>query len=221
MGYAGSCGFRYSPIFLGRNFMQQLLGYVRVSTREQNLDRQLAAMKRMGIKPKNIYMDKLSGKDFSRPQYQKLMGRIDSETILCIHSIDRLGRNYQEVLEQWRQITKVKGADIVVLDMPLLDTRKGRDLLGTFVSDVVLQVLSFVAENERRNLRQRQAEGIAEARKRGVRFGRPCKPLPSGFSQAYQAWKQGRLSLNQAARQIHMPVSTFYNKCQQRKKRER
>lgn len=158
--------------------MQQILGYVRVSTREQNLGRQLAAMRKMGIEPRNIYMDKISGKDFARPQYQKLMQRIDEETILCIHSIDRLGRNYREVLEQWRRITKVKGADIVVFDMPLLDTRRGKDLLGTFVSDLILQVLSFVAENERCNIRRRQAEGIAEAHRRGVRFGRPQKPLP-------------------------------------------
>lgn len=163
--------------------MQQILGYVRVSTREQNLGRQLAAMRKMGIEPQNIYMDKISGKDFVRPQYQKLMQRIDDETILCIHSIDRLGRNYREVLEQWQKITKVKGADIVVFDMPLLDTRRGKDLLGTFVSDLILQVLSFVAENERHNIRQRQAEGIAEAHRRGVRFGRPQKPLPQGFAR--------------------------------------
>lgn len=201
--------------------MQQILGYVRVSTREQNLGRQLAAMRKMGIEPQNIYMDKISGKDFVRPQYQKLMQRIDDETILCIHSIDRLGRNYREVLEQWQKITKVKGADIVVFDMPLLDTRRGKDLLGTFVSDLILQVLSFVAENERCNIRQRQAEGIAEAHRRGVRFGRPQKPLPQGFARVYQAWRRGELSMNQAARKINMPVSTFYNKCQQQKEREK
>ena len=203
-------GCVHSPIILlGRIIMQQILGYVRVSTREQNLGRQLAAMRKMGIEPQNIYMDKISGKDFVRPQYQKLMQRIDDETILCIHSIDRLGRNYREVLEQWQKITKVKGADIVVFDMPLLDTRRGKDLLGTFVSDLILQVLSFVAENERTNIRQRQAEGIAAAKAKGIRFGRPPKPLPDNFHSCYQRWKQGDITGTAAAKECGMPLSTF------------
>lgn len=141
---------------------------------------------------KNIYMDKQSGKDFDRPQYKRLLRKMKKDDLLYIKSIDRLGRNYAEILEQWRILTKEKGIDIVVLDMPLLDTRRGKDLMGTFLSDIVLQVLSFVAENERSNIRQRQAEGIAAAKARGVRFGRPPKPLPAGFHSAYQRWKAGR-----------------------------
>ena len=160
---------------------------------------------------KNIYMDKQSGKDFDRPQYKRLLRKMKKDDLLCIKSIDRLGRNYAEILEQWRILTKEKGIDIVVLDMPLLDTRRGKDLMGTFLSDIVLQVLSFVAENERSNIRQRQAEGIAAAKARGVRFGRPPKPLPAGFHSAYQRWKAGKITGTAAAKELrdaafHIPL---------------
>ena len=153
--------------------MGNLYGYIRVSTREQNEDRQILALKDLSIPEKNLFIDKQSGKDFERPQYRKMVRKLKKDDLLYIKSIDRLGRNYFEILEQWRILTKEKGIDIVVLDMPLLDTRRGKDLMGTFLSDIVLQVLSFVAENERTNIRQRQAEGIAAAKARGVRFGRP------------------------------------------------
>ena len=161
-------------------------GYVRVSTKDQNENRQLEAMKQLEILKKNIYVEKISGKDFDRPIYQKLVKKLRPDDLLYIKSIDRLGRNYEEILEQWRILTKEKKVDIVVLDMPLLDTRRGKDLIGTFLSDIVLQVLSFVAENERSNIKQRQAEGIAIAKARGVRFGHPPKPLPSNFYKIYQ-----------------------------------
>lgn len=153
--------------------MGTLYGYIRVSTREQNEDRQLLALKELAIPEKNLFVDKQSGKDFERPQYRKMVRKLKKDDLLYIKSIDRLGRNYSEILDQWRILTKDKGVDIVVMDMPLLDTRRGKDLMGTFLSDIVLQVLSFVAENERMNIRQRQAEGIAAAKARGVRFGRP------------------------------------------------
>ncbi len=166
-----------------------LYGYIRVSTREQNEDRQLLALKELAIPEKNLFVDKQSGKDFERPQYRKMVRKLKKDDLLYIKSIDRLGRNYSEILDQWRIQTKDKGVDIVVMDMPLLDTRRGKDLMGTFLSDIVLQVLSFVAENERMNIRQRQAEGIAAAKARGVRFGRPPKPLPENFHGLYQQWK--------------------------------
>ena len=156
-------------------------GYIRVSTREQNEARQKLALRAFGIPEQNIYLDKQSGKDFDRPQYQALLRRIKKDDVLYVKSIDRLGRNYDEILAQWRYLTKDREVDIVVLDMPLLDTRRGKDLMGTFLSDIVLQVLSFVAENERSNIRQRQAEGIAAAKARGIRLGRPPKPLPKSF----------------------------------------
>ena len=166
--------------------MGNIYGYIRVSTREQNEDRQLIAMREMGVPLPHIYMDKQSGKDFERPNYKKLLRKLKKDDLLYIKSIDRLGRNYEEIQNQWRLLTKEKGVDICVIDMPLLDTRRGKDLLGTFLSDIVLQVLSFVAENERTNIRQRQAEGIAAAKAKGVRFGRVPKPLPDGFHSAYQ-----------------------------------
>ena len=162
----------------GNKIEQKIYGYIRVSTREQNEDRQVIALREVGVPERNVYIDKQSGKDFERPQYKKLLRKMKKDDLLYIKSIDRLGRNYAEILEQWRFLTKEKGIDIVVLDMPLLDTRRGKDLLGTFLSDIVLQVLSFVAENERTNIRQRQAEGIAAAKAKGIRFGRPPKPLP-------------------------------------------
>ena len=187
-------------------------GYVRVSTAEQNEDRQLIALREMGVPEKNIFMDKLSGKDFRRPAYRRLVKRMKKDDLLYVKSIDRLGRNYGEILEQWRRLTKEKGVDIVVLDMPLLDTRRGKDLMGTFLSDIVLQVLSFVAENERANIRQRQAEGIAAARARGVKFGRPPLPLPENFYAVHKAWREKKLSLPQAAAACQMPEGTFYAK---------
>ena len=158
---------------------------------------------------KNIFIDKQSGKDFERPRYKKLIKRLKKDDLLYIKSIDRLGRNYNEIQEQWRILTKEKAVDIVVLDMPLLDTRRGKDLMGTFLSDIVLQVLSFVAENERVNIRQRQAEGIAAAKARGVRFGRLPKPLPPNFHAVYQRWKHGEITGTAAAKECEMPLSTF------------
>lgn len=184
-------------------------GYIRVSTREQNEDRQRIALRRAGVPDKNIYMGKQSGKDFDRPRYKVMVRRLRRDDLLYIKSIDRLGRDYEEVLEQWRYLTKEKNVDIVVLDMPLLDTRRGKDLMGTFLSDIVLQVLSFVAENERLNIRQRQAEGIAAAKSRGVRFGRPPAPLPENFHGAYQRWRAGKITGTAAAKECRMPLSTF------------
>lgn len=188
---------------------ETVYGYIRVSTKEQNEDRQRIALREVGVSEKNVYMDKQSGKDFNRPQYKRLLRKLKKDDLLFIKSIDRLGRNYEEILQQWRYLTKEKGIDIVVLDMPLLDTRRGKDLMGTFLSDIVLQVLSFVAENERTNIRQRQAEGIAAAKARGVRFGRPPKPLPEGFHNSYQRWKQGEVTGTTAAKECGMPLSTF------------
>ena len=189
--------------------MGKCYGYVRVSTREQNEDRQLIALQALSIPKKNIYMDKQSGKDFKRPQYNRLVRRLRQNDLLYIKSIDRLGRNYSEILEQWRILTREKKVDIVVLDMPILDTRRGKDLMGTFLSDIVLQVLSFVAENEHSDIRRRQAEGIAAAKARGVRFGRPPKPLPENFCSAYQQWKNGTMTGTAAAQECGMSLSTF------------
>lgn len=192
--------------------MGNTYGYVRVSTREQNEDRQIIALKELGIEGRNIFIDKQSGKDFERPKYRQLLKRLRADDLLCVKSIDRLGRNYEEILEQWRVLTKKKRVDIMVLDMPLLDTRRGKDLMGTFLSDIVLQVLSFVAENERKNIRQRQREGIEAARLRGVRFGRPQKPLPENFMQICCQWFQKEITGEEAAKRCEMPLSTFYRK---------
>jgi DNA invertase Pin-like site-specific DNA recombinase len=189
-----------------------IFGYVRVSTKEQNEDRQLIALHEVDVPKKNIYVDKQSGKDFNRPQYKRLLKKLRPGDLLYIKSIDRLGRNYEEIQNQWRVITKEKGCDIVVLDMPLLDTRRGKDLLGTFISDLVLQLLSFVAENERTNIKQRQAEGIAAAKARGVKFGRPPLPLPDNFYEVHRAWREKKLTVKEAAEATGMPVSTFYGK---------
>ena len=185
--------------------------YVRVSSTEQNEDRQLIALAKLAVPERNIYVDKQSGKDFERPQYRKLVKKLCPGDLLYLKSIDRLGRNYKEVQEQWRVLTKEKGVDICVLDMPLLDTRTAKDLIGTFIADLVLQILSFVAENERENIHQRQAEGIAAAKLRGVRFGRPPRPLPDNFQAVRQAWKQKELTLHQAAQACGMPDTTFYD----------
>ncbi len=169
----------------------------------------MVTLREAGVPEKNIFLDRQSGKDFERPQYKRLIRKIKKDDLLYIKSIDRLGRNYEEILHQWRVLTKEKGADIVVLDMPLLDTRRGKDLMGTFLSDVVLQVLSFVAENERANIRQRQAEGIAAAKAKGIRFGRPPRSLPGNFSPVYRQWKAGEITGAEAARKCNMPLSTF------------
>lgn len=200
--------------------MSELYGYVRVSTKDQCEERQLIAMQEFGVPEKNIFLDKLSGKDFERPQYKRLLRKLRPGEVLVVKSIDRLGRNYGEIQEQWRIITKEKRADIVVLDMPLLDTRRGKDLMGTFLSDIVLQILSFVAESERDNIRQRQAEGIAAAKARGVRFGRPPLPLPDNFQQVYRAWRSKELTLRQAAQLCEMPKDTFYAKAVRFEKQE-
>lgn len=190
----------------------KIYGYIRVSSRDQKEERQLITLKEVGVLEKNIYLDKQSGKDFNRPQYKKLLRKMKKDDLLYIKSIDRLGRNYEEILQQWRVLTKEKGVDIVVLDMPLLDTRRGKDLMGTFLSDIVLQILSFVAENERTNIRQRQAEGITAAKTRGVKFGRPSLPLPDNFYEIHKAWRAKKLTLKEAAAACDMPVGTFYGK---------
>lgn len=188
----------------------KIYGYVRVSTKEQNEDRQLIALREFPVLVNNIYMDKLSGKDFNRPQYRKLLRKIRPGDIVVIKSIDRLGRNYEEILMQWRIITKEKQVDVVVLDMLLLDTRKsGNDLTGTFVADLVLQILSYVAQTERENIHQRQKEGIAAAKLRGVRFGRPRKPIPEGFWQLKVDWENKKITSREAAQQLSIAQDTF------------
>ena len=189
--------------------MGTMYGYARVSTKEQREDRQLRAFSGMKLQQENIYVDKQSGKDFERPMYKRMVRKMKDDDLLYIKSIDRLGRNYGEILEQWRYLTKDKKVDIVVLDMPLLDTRRGKDLMGTFLSDVVLQVLSFVAENERKNIRERQKEGIEAAKLRGVQFGRPKSPLPENFEQLSSRWLSGEISGKRAAVLCGMPLTTF------------
>lgn len=187
-----------------------VFGYVRVSTKEQCEERQLIALRDFPVQEDKIFMDKLSGKDFNRPQYRKLLRKLKPGDLLVVKSIDRLGRNYEEILEQWRTITKEKQADIVVLDMPLLDTRQtGRDLTGTFVADLVLQILSYVAQTERENIRQRQKEGIAAARLRGVQFGRPRKPVPEAFDSLKEKWERREITSRQAARELQIAQDTF------------
>ena len=189
-----------------------IYGYMRVSSWEQNEDRQKIALTEMGVPEKNIYMDKQSGKDFERTQYKRLLRKLNENSVLYIKSIDRLGRNYGELNEQWRIITKEKKADIVVIDMPLLDTRREKNLLGTFISDVVLALLSYVAENERTNIKQRQAEGIAAAKARGVKFGRPPLPIPQNFYQMHKDWRAGKITIEEAAKACNMCPKTFYSK---------
>ena len=191
----------------------QKYGYVRVSTREQNEARQLDALAPYEIPQKNLFVEKKSGKDFDRPVYKRLMKRLRPGDLLIVKSIDRLGRNYDAILEEWRHITREIGADVLILDMPLLDTRtKGRDLTGTFIADLVLQILSYVAQTERENIRRRQMEGIAAAKRQGVRFGRPTLPLPDNFNAIHKAWRKKKLTLKQAARECDMPEGTFYSK---------
>ena len=192
----------------------EIYGYVRVSSTDQNEDRQMIALRQMNIAEGNIYIDKLSGKDFNRPLYKKLLRKLKRGDLLYILSIDRLGRNYEEIQNQWRVITKEIGVDVCVIDMPLLDTRQGKDLMGTFIADLVLQILSFVAQNEREYIRKRQAEGIAAAKAKGVKFGRKPLPLPDNFHEVHRAWRSKKLTLKQAAAACNMPVGTFYGKAQ-------
>lgn len=187
-------------------------GYIRVSSTDQNEDRQLFAMKELKISVNNLFIDKQSGKDFDRPAYKRLMRKLRSGDLLYIKSIDRLGRNYEEIQNQWRALTKEKGADIAVIDMPLLDTRNGKDLMGTFIADLVLQILSFVAQNERENIRARQAEGIAAAKARGVRFGRPVKKPPENFDFWVKQWERGKIPISEVLEQTGLKQATFYNR---------
>ncbi|MBQ9717551.1 MAG: recombinase family protein [Clostridia bacterium] len=189
-----------------------VFGYVRVSSQEQNEDRQLISMEQAGVPNNNIYIDKQSGKDFNRPNYKRLMKKLRSGDTLFIKSIDRLGRNYEEILNQWRIITKEKSVDVVVIDMPLLDTRHEKNLLGTFISDIVLQLLSYVSETERTNIKQRQAEGIAAAKKRGVKFGRPIKEMPPNFGELIMQWEKKELTMQEIMKTYDMSESTFYRR---------
>ena len=187
-------------------------GYVRVSSMDQNGDRQMMALRDMAVPEKNIFMDKQSGRDFDRPNYKKLVKKLKAGDLLYILSIDRLGRNYEEIQTQWRILTKEIGIDICVLDMPLLDTRNGKDLMGTFIADLVLQILSFVAQSEHENIRKRQAEGIAAAKAKGIKFGRPEKSVPNDFSKIVKAWEQKKLTLAEVLKQCNISESTFYRK---------
>lgn len=187
-------------------------GYIRVSSTDQNEGRQLDAMHEVGVPEKNIYLDKQSGKDFERPQYKKLVKKLQPGDLLYILSIDRLGRNYEEIQKQWRVLTKETGVDICVIDMPLLDTGNGKDLMGTFIADLVLQILSFVAQNERENIKKRQAEGIAAAKARGVPFGRPTVAAPDDFAKIVKAWEKKQLSIAEVLEQCNMSESTFYRR---------
>jgi len=187
-------------------------GYIRVSSSDQNEDRQLIAMQERNIPQSQIYMDKLSGKDFERPEYRRLAKQLKQGDLLYIKSIDRLGRNYDEIQNQWRILTREKGVDIAVLDMPLLDTRLNKDLMGTFIADLVLQILSFVAHSERDNIHRRQAEGIAAAKAKGVEFGRPVINAPDDFPQIVKRWENGRISMGEALATLEMSISTFYRR---------
>lgn len=194
-------------------------GYIRVSTKDQNPERQFLAMKEQKIKQSNIYLDKMSGQDFSRPQYLRLLKRLKRGDVIIVKSIDRLGRNYEEILEQWRKITKEIGADIQVIDMPLLNTNSYHsDLTGVFIADLVLQILAYVAETERAFIKQRQAEGIAAAKQKGIHFGRNKKNVPDEFAMYYQLWNEGKISIRKAAKKLEMNHSTFYRRCMEWKK---
>lgn len=191
---------------------KRIYGYVRCSSTDQNEDRQMIALREVYVPEKNIFMDKQSGRDFDRPNYKKLVQELKAGDLLYILSIDRLGRNYEEIQNQWRILTKEIGIDICVLDMPLLDTRNGKDLMGTFIADLVLQILSFVAQNERENIKKRQAEGIAAAKARGVKFGRPEKIAPNDFGKIVRAWEQKKLSFADALEMCDMSEATFYRR---------
>ena len=190
----------------------EIYGYVRVSSTDQNEDRQMLALRGQKIAEKNIYADKLSGKDFNRPAYKKMIRKLKSGDLLYILSIDRLGRNYEEIQNQWRVLTKEIGADICVIDMPLLDTRQGKDLMGTFIADLVLQILSFVAQSERENIRKRQLQGIAAAKAKGVRFGRPEKEIPPEFISFIREWEDKKIALAEILNMCQISESTFYRR---------
>lgn len=190
----------------------KIFGYVRVSSTDQNEDRQMIALHQVGVLDENIFMDKISGKDFNRPQYKKMIKRMKQGDLLYVVSIDRLGRNYDEIQNQWRILTKEIGIDVCVIDMPLLDTRQSKDLLGTFVADLVLQVLSFAAHNERDNIRKRQAEGIAAAKARGVHMGRPVAEAPSDFEEIVNAWEKKKITMEEAMKKCGMSKTTFYRR---------
>ena len=192
--------------------MGKIYGYVRVSSVDQNEDRQLICMSDNKVPEGNVYIDKQSGKDFNRPQYKKLVKKLKAGDLLYILSIDRLGRNYEDIQKQWRILTKDIGIDICVIDMPLLDTRNGKDLMGTFIADLVLQILSFVAQNERENIKKRQAQGIAAAKAKGVKFGRPESPLPENFDKIIKDWDKGKISTENALKLCEMSASTFYRR---------
>lgn len=192
--------------------MSNVYGYVRVSSTEQNENRQLIALYEKGVKMKNIFIDKQSGKDFNRPNYLQLIKTVKAGDLLYILSIDRLGRNYEEIQNQWRILTKELGIDICVIDMPLLDTRNGKDLMGTFIADLVLQILSFVAQSERENIRTRQAQGIAAAKYKGVKFGRPKVVVPADFAQIVRQWELKYITLDQALKRCNMKEATFYRR---------
>lgn len=189
-----------------------IYGYARVSSTDQNEDRQMIALKEAAVLEKNIFMDKQSGKDFGRPNYRKMMQKLKAGDLLYILSIDRLGRNYEEIQKQWRVLTKEIGIDICVIDMPLLDTRQGKDLMGIFVADLVLQILSFVAQNERENIRKRQAQGIAAAKAKGVKFGRQEKKVPNNFGKLVSDWEEKKISLTEVLKQCDMSEATFYRR---------
>lgn len=209
----------YMHVSQRRMDIMSIYGYIRVSSKEQNEDRQRIAMKNVQVPEKSIFLDKQSGKDFDRPMYKKMVRKLKKDDLVYIKSIDRLGRNYQEVVEQWQYLTRVKKVDIVVIEMPLLDTRRGKDLVGTFLSDIVLQVLSFVAENERTNIKSRQKEGIEAAKARGVVFGRPIKALPEDFPQIYDRWKSKEIRALEAASLCGISRSTFYVKAREYEER--
>ena len=196
----------------GDDFFMTEYGYVRVSSTDQNEERQISALREKQILQKNIYKDKQSGKDFERPQYKKMLKRLKAGDLLYILSIDRLGRNYKEIQNQWRILTKEIGVDICVIDMPLLDTRNGKDLMGTFIADLVLQILSFVAQSERENIRKRQSQGIAAAKKRGVRFGRPEKPIPEGFAETVKLWEKKEIDIKAVLEMCGLKEATFYRR---------
>ena len=202
-----------------KGIVKEIYGYARVSTREQKEDRQIAALLEIGVPRKNIFLDKMSGKDFERPQYKKLLKKMNKNSVLFIKSIDRLGRNYRDLSEQWRILTKEKGADVVVLDMPILDTRNEKNLLGTLISDLVLSLLSYVAESEYKVIHERQAEGIAAAKAKGVQFGRRPNPLPQNFEEVCEKWQTKAISLGQAALECGMPAATFYYKARSQGKK--
>ncbi len=223
-GTADRCETAKGPGFGNRGKgvygMSNVYGYVRVSSQDQNEDRQLRAMRDWGVPRERIFVDKQSGKDFDRPKYRRLLRRLRRGDVLYVLSIDRLGRNYEEIQNQWRVLTREIGADICVLDMPLLDTRRGKDLMGTFIADLVLQILSFVAQTEREHIKTRQAQGIAAAHARGVRFGRPALPLPADFDRLAALYGEGRLPAREAARRCGMSTSTFYRKYKKYRREE-